>query len=124
MNAKDDEWGHNVSLQIDGHKKAINKCLHGWAPQVSAKCLGIDLEYCPKKMAFNGDVPFDLDENRYIHQFQYVFDSMLDAGNHGFGTFNACNVEDLLRIYADYKLDTAIDEDNPVLKSRNDFPPP
>ena len=121
MDASADEWGHAVALQIKGHKDALLKCLHGWAPQVTAKCLGIDLGYCPRRMAFNADVPFDLDANRYIHQFQFVVDSYLDALNHGAGDENACNLEDLQRIYADYELSTAIDDDNPVQQSRNDL---
>ena len=121
MDASADEWGHAVALQIQDHKTELLKCLHGWSPTVTAKCLGIDLGYCPKKMAYNADVPFDKDANRYIHQYQFVVASSLDAKNNGFGGFNACNLKDLKRIYADYELSTVIDDDNPAMKSRNDL---
>lgn len=124
LNADEDEWGDAPVLEIAEAKTDILKCLHGWSPQVTAKCLGLELDVCRRKLSFGGDIPFDIDPNRYIHQFLFVVDSFLDAGNHGFGTFNACELEDLLRIFADYNLDTAIAADNPVLKSENNFPPP
>ena len=124
MDASADVWGEAPAIAVHAIRKNLWSCLHGWSPQVAAGCLDLDIGYHPEQFASNGDSPYDIDQNRYIHQFQYVVPSWISQQNQGFGDYNACNIEDLLRIYADYNLDTAIDEDNPVLKSRNDFPAP
>jgi len=123
LNAKDDEWGHTPVLEVPDAKKDILKCLHGWNPTVAAKCLGLDLGYEPDLMAFNGDSQFDIDPNRYIHQFQFITRSWLSQCDQGF-VDNACNIEDFLRIFADYK---PVGFDTPTqgtFKSESNFPPP
>jgi hypothetical protein len=71
LTAKPDKRGADPTQRMTAVRADLWQCLLGWNPSIQAACDELELGYCTGSMNFLGDSFFDLDRERYVHQFQF-----------------------------------------------------
>ena len=112
-----DKVGKDPADMVHQVRLDLLACLHGWNPQIAAKCEGVDFGYCTKLMQYAGDSFFTSHRELVVWEFNFDLRSTLTNQSQGFGPSNPIATEPLEKIYADFNPTEVTPSENPAIQA-------